>query len=148
MAKRDFIRELQEAKAAHMKWVEYAKSLAQGEDAGSEKLPQKHTACQFGKWYYGRGGFLKFISEYKKIEPIHTELHDLYNEIFDKYLTPEKKGLFVNAAKAKAEKKADMDVAVQKLTNISESLLDMLTVIQNQIQSMGEDELKAIFLKS
>jgi len=141
MTKQDFIKELGDAKAAHVKWHAYAQALAMGVESGAEKLPQLYTDCSFGKWYYSTGHFLSFMNSFNEIEPLHIQLHKLYMEIYQKYLEPEKGGLFKSAEKIKKQKTKELNNLVAQLKEVSAILINKFTEVQTNISNMTEEEL-------
>ncbi len=141
MTKQDFINELNAAKSAHVKWHAYAQALAMGVESGVEKLPQLYTDCDFGNWYYGAGHFLNFMPEFNAIEPVHEKLHKLYMQIYQEYLAPEKSGLFTSSAKAKEKKAKAMNNMVAQLKEISNVMIDKLSIVQNKVNAMSEEEI-------
>ncbi|MCF6366620.1 MAG: CZB domain-containing protein [Bacteroidales bacterium] len=142
MTKKDFLDALTDARTAHVKWHAYAQALAMGIESGAEKLPQLYTDCTFGKWYYSTGHFLSFMPEFREIEPIHENLHKLYIQIYQKYLSPDKVGLFFNSAKAKARKQKEMNIMVVQLKEISNILLDKMTLVETNLNNMSDDDLR------
>lgn len=142
MTKQDFIKELEEARASHIKWHAYAQALAMGIESSAEKLPQLYTDCSFGKWYYGVGHYLNFMPEFKEIEPIHEKVHKLYMEIYNKYLSPEKSGLFRSSAKAKELKKKEINNMVAQLKEVSNIMIEKLSSVQKTLSAMDDEELK------
>lgn len=87
MNKKEILQHLYLAKKAHLKWVQNAKALMGGIALDEGKVPLKPTNCKFGKWYYSATSDLSEIEAYRNIEPIHNELHALYEEIFQNLFT-------------------------------------------------------------
>ncbi len=142
MVKKDFLDELLAAKSSHVKWHAYAQALAMGVESGAEKLPSLYTDCAFGKWYYGQGSFLSFMPTFRDVEPLHISLHKVYMEIYQKYLEPEKKGLFTSAERAKQRKSSELTAKVNQLKDISNQLLSKISEMYEQLVAMDEETLK------
>ena len=141
MVKQDYLDELSQAKSSHVKWHAYAQALAMGVESGAEKLPSLYTDCVFGKWYYGSGSNLNFMTPFVEIEPLHISLHKIYMEIYQKYLEPEKKGLFRSAEKAKNRKNKELSLKVNQLKDVSNLLISKLTDLYDQLSKMDDEEL-------
>jgi len=142
MTKKEFLGELENAKTSHIKWHAYAQNLVEGIETGTEQLPQLYTDCTFGKWYYREGHYLSFIEEFKEIANIHENVHNLYIEIYNKFLSPEKKGIFISSAKAKKLKKKEMINLANKLKQTSDMMVEKLQSIQKVVDSMSDGEIK------
>ena len=140
MTKKEILNELTEARAAHVKWHAYAQALAMGVDSGNEKLPQLYTDCTFGKWYYGHGNALKVVPTYADIEKIHEEVHLIYMEIYQKYLEPEKKGLF-----KRSTKKEELKEMVEKLKKASEIMIMKLDELEGEVKQMSDEKIASLF---
>ncbi len=70
--------ELDRAKAAHKNWViRLYRMYYSGEHIDPSELTD-HTACAFGKWYYGSGAeVLGDLKQFREIESPHREIHAL-----------------------------------------------------------------------
>lgn len=147
MTKSEFLTELQNAKSAHIKWYEYAKAIAEERETGEENKPCTDDDCPFGKWYYGVGSLLNFMTSFKEIEPLHTKLHKNYKKIYEKYLQPEKHGLFVNSEKEKIRKSLELNSMAMELKDISNSLINKLDEVENKLSAMDEQELAKMIFK-
>lgn len=72
------------AQADHANWI--AKLLRYLSDPTQRTLSQAeitdHTQCRFGKWYYNTGKTdYGHLPTFQKIEPLHTQVHQLGNQI-------------------------------------------------------------------
>jgi hypothetical protein len=76
------ISKLKKSKNAHIRWRTYAEALASGNDSVIDKLPVKHTDCEFGKWYHGDGQEFTSLDVFKEIGLIHQSLHEEFEIIF------------------------------------------------------------------
>ena len=67
---------LSSAKMAHLAWKTKMRAFLDGQSTLSEDQAVSHTACAFGKWYYGEG-MERYgrLPEMRRIEQPHTELH-------------------------------------------------------------------------
>lgn len=140
MTQQDFIDNLRNAKASHVKWHAKALALANGYETGEDSIPLLYTDCTFGKWYYGAGQFISDIAEFSEIEDLHTELHDTYMQIYQKYIQPAKKNIFERKGKAENKKQNELMALVKKLKEISTLLIEKINTVEKIILKMNTDE--------
>ncbi len=140
MTQQDFLSNLRDAKASHIKWHAQALALAMGFETGEESVPKLYNNCSFGKWYYGAGQFISNIPNFSDIEPLHMDLHNVYMEIYQKHIAPAKKGFFESKGKAEKKKKKELEELTGKLKDISTRLIQKITVVENYILNMSNDE--------
>jgi Chemoreceptor zinc-binding domain len=96
MNKEATITHLNNAKKAHITWVQRAHALIEGLPIEKEQIPVGCTECQFGQWFYGEGqilGMMPSMDTLKEIETLHFELHDVYMKIFKIYFSDEDRSL-------------------------------------------------------
>lgn len=81
------INEIELAKTAHKNWVQRLyRMYYSGEHIDPSELTD-HTACRFGKWYYGAGAHqCSSIADYQEIETPHKEIHRMAREAVEAYL--------------------------------------------------------------
>ncbi|MCG6862734.1 MAG: CZB domain-containing protein [Chromatiaceae bacterium] len=144
MEKRDALSMLQTAKSAHVQWRARAQALVAGIPLEKEQVPVAYTDCKFGKWYYGLGQQLSVLDTYRAIEEPHQQLHLLYMKIF-KHLFGEDersvlKKMFGSKRKHRAASLAEAQSLLPQLVNISETLLEAVDILENQIRRMPDDE--------
>jgi hypothetical protein len=112
---------IRRAKSSHVKWRAYAQGLVAGVDVKEDNLPVKHTDCRFGQWYFGEGRtHFGDLQIYRDIQGAHEMLHSVYEQIYK--LVHERK----------------LDAAEEKLghlMNISRSLLEQMTFLEDEIQA-------------
>ena len=144
MTKKEITEELQNARAAHVKWHAYAQALALGVDSGNEKLPQLYTDCIFGKWYYGKGNILNSLPSYKGIEKVHEEVHMNYMEIYNKYIKPAKAGMFTGAKKAEEKKSKELQAMVSKLKKTSDVMIMRLGELEEEVKALSDEKLLSL----
>jgi len=89
MQKKDIIEQITNARLAHLKWVRRAKHLIEKLPVSSGMIPIDATECTFGAWLYREGLKYKNLSQLStvinKIEKLHTEIHDIYLDIYKIY---------------------------------------------------------------
>ena len=80
------INEIELAKTAHKNWVQRLyRMYYSGEHIDPSELTD-HTACRFGKWYYGTGAHqCSSITDYQEIETPHKEIHRVAREAVEAY---------------------------------------------------------------
>ena len=77
------LRQVFEAKSAHLKWRAYALGMVENVDCPPECAPLSSAECEFGKWYFGQGKeLLEDTVFYHSLEPPHEILHALYWKIY------------------------------------------------------------------
>ncbi len=140
MTQQDFITNLRDAKASHIKWHAKALALASGFETGEDSIPKLYTDCTFGKWYYGVGQFISDIPDFVEIEPLHTELHNTYMQIYQKYIHPVKKNIFEKRDKAEKKKQKELLELVEKLKDISTLLIQKINSVEKIIIKTDKDE--------
>jgi len=140
MTQQDFLNNLRGAKASHVKWHAQALALAMGFETGEESVPKLYNNCRFGKWYYGAGQFISNILSFVEIEPLHIELHNIYMEIYQTHTEPAKKGLFESQDKVDKKKKTELESLTSRLKDVSISLIQKITEVENSILKMDNDE--------
>ena len=136
--KEEAIEYLKNAKDAHLKWVKKAKDLVFSNLDLSEKIiPVNSTECEFGKWFLkeGRGLLLlNEVSDLKKIEFLHKELHEIYETIFNIYYLKNKKSfigkLFGVKRKISEEDLNKSKKSFNKMVLISEKLLKEIEFLE------------------
>ena len=139
MTQNDFLNNLREAKAAHIRWHALAKQLAMGL-SNDDNLPKMYTDCTFGKWFYRSGQFISNLPGFSEIEPLHIELHDTYAKIYQMYLSPVKKKLFSSTNKAEKIKTDNLNLLVDDLKKTSTALIDKIDKLEKSILSFDKDE--------
>lgn len=69
--------------ADHWNWVEMLAARISGL-GGNLELPMGATSCAFGQWYYGEGRkHYQHIPAFTILEPTHTAIHTLGNELLE-----------------------------------------------------------------
>ena len=73
---------LTSAKMAHLAWKTKLRAFLDGHSSLSESQAVSHTACAFGKWYYGEG-LERYgeLTEMRQMEQPHAELHAIIKKI-------------------------------------------------------------------
>lgn len=149
MTKREIIQQLRAAKAAHIQWRAYAQAIVGGFSVDQNHVPVIHTNCKFGQWYYGKGQMLSSLSVYGSIDGPHATLHQVYMEIFKLMYGETKvgwlKSLFVSKQKRKEENKKKAEELMQNLISISESLLESITMLEQEVMSMSDEEIQGLY---
>jgi hypothetical protein len=149
MSKKEIISQLRSAKSAHIQWRAFAQALVSGIPVEKDHVPVIHTSCKFGKWYYGPGQQLSSLSSYAAIETPHEMLHQVYMKIFKLLFGKDERSgfekLFGSDAKLKQEHQEDADLLMQKLLSISETLLEAITLLEDEIKDMSDEELAGIY---
>lgn len=135
MNKQDVIKELNNAKNAHVLWFANAMALSVGTDPGDSSVPKKHTECTFGKWYYGVGQENNNIDAYKAIDDVHKKLHDKYNEIFNEFEKLDSEGFFEDISLRGSQKQKDFNSSINDLKDISKELLEILSQVESELQN-------------
>lgn len=149
MDKKETLTQLRSAKSAHIQWRSYAQALIAGIPVNEEYVPIIHTNCKFGKWYYGSGQKLSSLSAFKTIETPHEVLHQVYIEIFKLLFGKDErsalKKIFGSSAKIKQENQEKAEALMQKLLAISATLLEAITLLEEEIKQIPDEEFSTIY---
>lgn len=149
MTKREIIQQLRAAKAAHIQWRAYAQAIVGGFSVDQNHVPVIHTNCKFGQWYYGKGQILSNLSVYASIDGPHATLHAVYMEIFKLMYGDESSGfmssLFTNKEKRREKNKNKAEELMQNLISVSESLLESLNMLEQEVMDLTEEELENLY---
>lgn len=153
MQREEIVEKLRFAKAAHVKWVQKAKLLISGIDIDKEAIPVNSTDCKFGKWFYTDGQILNHIpniptESIRKLEKLHSKLHDKYLQIFYIYFPQKKKGFFSKLFNSNKKKILTMTEVVStnnyydELEIISQELRKELNSIERRVIAISQEAIK------
>ena len=145
MTKREIIQQLRAAKAAHIQWRAYAQAIVGGFSVDQNHVPVVHTNCKFGQWYYGAGQMLSGLSTYGSIDGPHAMLHQIYMEIYKLKFSEVKAGWFRSKAKIKAKNQARAEELMQNLIAISETLLESINMVEQEVMAMSDEEIATLY---
>ncbi len=141
--KNETLEQLRNAKKAHLKWVQRAGSLIDGMPVEKEQVPVGCTECVFGGWLYSDAQKLNVIpnmSCLQEIEKFHTELHDIYMEIFRIYFSEEERGFFAKLLgkkrKISEEDKMLAQEYYRQLKISSERLLGQIDKLERRLTAL------------
>lgn len=137
------IDEIELAKTAHKNWVQRLyRMYYSGEHIDPSELTD-HTACRFGKWYYGAGADqCSSIADYHEIENPHKEIHCVAREAVEAYLNGNK----AEALKLIERVDAISGKIVRHLEGIKGSLTGNIRLLRSQ--ESGETSSKVISQES
>ncbi len=148
MKKQDIIWKLRDARKSHKRWVNYALALIQGIPVEKDQVPVIATDCAFGQWYYGMAQSLKKLPSFEAIEEPHTQLHDIYIEIFNLLFGQKKSGFFSKLlGKSARIDEQNRKLAMEKykqLDRLSREIIQRLEALEKEVQAMDADELEAL----
>ena len=149
MNKKEVLSNLRLAKSAHIQWRAHAQAIVAGIPVEQDTVPVIHTSCKFGRWYYGKGQQLDSLSSYGAIEGPHEMLHQVYMKIYKLYFGAEDrsmlKKLFGSSDKARRKRQEEADRLLHSLLGISNTLLEAITQLENEIKEMPESEFSSIY---
>jgi len=150
MNKKEILQQLRMAKSAHIQWRSYAQALIAGIEIEHNHVPVIHTDCRFGKWYYGPGQSLSSLSSFKAIDAPHEMLHQIYIKIFqllfqdhDNRSTFGK--IFGSKKKLQQQNQQEAEALMKKLVAVSETLLEAIGMVEQEILVTSEEELDALY---
>ena len=141
MTKKEIIQQLRAAKAAHIQWRAYAQAIVGGFSVDQNHVPVIHTNCRFGQWYYGKGQMLSNLAAYSAIDGPHAMLHQIYMEIYKLKFSKAKRSWFKSKAKVEAETQAKADELMKNLVTVSETLLESISMVEQEVIAMSDEEL-------
>lgn len=145
MTRQEILTQLRKAKSAHLQWRAYAQALIAGLPVQEDQVPLTHTACNFGKWYYGEGQALAPLASYAGIEVPHETLHRIYAEIFKLLFTEQERSLlsrlFGSASSQRDKNKAQAEALMNQLLGVSTTMLDALAQLEKEVMDTPEEDL-------
>ena len=141
MTKQDILIKLDEAKISHVRWHAIAQALAMGSESVEQAIPISHNDCEFGIWYYSTGQLLAFTRNFSSVGQIHENLHEIYNEIFEKSNHVFHKGMFESQESAIAKKNLELNNLCNKLKKTSKLLMEEILDLENQINKMSPEQI-------
>ncbi len=151
MEKLSAVKQLRDAKRAHIKWVQRAKGLIEGLPVDKEQVPVDCTECMFGQWFYGEGQGLNSMPGMdcvKEIESLHYELHDVYMMIFKIYFTDMNRSflskLFGTSKKISDHEKEVARDHFARLKEISERLIYVIEKLERRLTALPEESFPKI----
>ena len=134
MEKESIIEHLRNAKMAHLKWVQRAKSLISNIPIKEEAIPLDYTECAFGKWFYTEAQELALMPGMdciKLIEEKHTELHNIYFKIFKIYFSDTNRSFFSKMLNLRKKvSTAEQDIAQEYYVELEETSKELLGYIE------------------
>ncbi|MDD5051716.1 MAG: CZB domain-containing protein [Sulfuricurvum sp.] len=141
---------LGEAKKAHVKWVQRAKSLIEGLPVDESAIPLNCTDCAFGQWFYGEGQKLNALGNMGSlvdIEKAHFALHDHYMKIFKIYFSDKDKSFFSKIFSSK-KKISDLEKEMAKeyfikLQASSEEVLLQIGKLERRLYAIPQSSFDA-----
>ncbi len=143
ISKKEIIKNLYLAKKGHQNWMSNVQILTRTGNIHNAKtsIPFNFTACDFGKWYFGKGQMLVFFKEYQNLDRPHQMIHDTYLQIFDLYKKRIEGSLFNSEVKQKKARKVKLDVLVKILLDYSTILFDNLFLLESTIKNLSEQQM-------
>ncbi len=146
MDKKEILLQLRQAKSAHIKWRAYAQALVSGLPVEKDHVPVIHTDCAFGQWYYGAGQQLSDLSSFDSISAPHEMLHQIYMEIFKLLFGEDERSTFqkIFGSKSKKNTQKEAKKLMQDLLSISGTLLEAISLLENEVKEMSEEDLLEI----
>ena len=144
--KQEVLEHLRNAKKAHVKWVQRAEALIEGQPVQKEQLPVDCRECAFGQWFYVEGQRLDIIPNMgclKEIELLHEDLHASYMKIFEIYFS-ETPSTFFAKLLGKKKKITEQDLVIAKhyyaqLKEISEKLIKEIDRLDRRLSALQSD---------
>lgn len=138
---------LNQARTAHIRWVNSIKLLVSGIDIAIDTIALNPTDSEFGRWYYHQAmrfsmGNSQLVLE--DIESILITLHDKYMKIYSIYSGTKKRSLLggILGTKQKAsEHEIELSLHYyEEIVNLSDKLKQKLRVFESQMMSLGEEK--------
>jgi hypothetical protein len=146
---KEIIQQLRKAKMAHKRWVGHASAMIEGIPISKDQVPINYTDCVFGNWYYDAGQKFSSLQEFKAIEDPHTELHQIYMEIF-KILFEKKKRSFFSKLIGKSAKVSEQDKQLARakfrtLEEVSKNIVSKLDALEARLKNLGAEEVSKFY---
>lgn len=143
-SKEHFIRNLHQARTAHIRWVNTIKLLVSGINVNEKQITLDATASEFGIWFYHEAmlftiGTSRMVIE--DIEELFLTLHDKYMKIYLIYY--KKKNLlsgFIGGKSKASEHEIELSVLYyEEIVILSDKIKHKLRILESQLLSL-EDE--------
>ncbi|KOR33512.1 hypothetical protein TI05_00550 [Achromatium sp. WMS3] len=144
MNKGDALAAIRKAKSSHIKWRAFAQALIAGVEVSDDKIPKRHTECEFGKWYHGIGKkHLGHLESFKAIDAPHEVLHAVYARIYEALHDTEETvwaKLFTNNTERNRRKLESAQALMVELVAISETLLLTIGMLEQEVMRWSSNE--------
>lgn len=147
--KETYIRNLQQARTEHIRWVNNVKLLITGIDISLQKLPLNPTESAFGQWYYDKA--ILFTSTNSRIvlediEKIYHEIYEIYMKIYQIFQLKKTSGLFANLMKKKisAHEQELANRYYEEMIKISDQLSAKLKIFENQLHATPSEKFEEL----
>lgn len=125
MTKNEMLRLVRKARSAHIRCRSYAQALIAGLSVAKGKATLEQVDCHFNQWYYGEGlRLFARLASYRAIEEPMEVLQDLYQHIDQR---------------VRQGRLDDAKVLLQPLLLVSRSLLEAMDQLEQDIQSLVDD---------
>ena len=136
MNKSKTLEHLDNARRAHIKWLNRAKSIIDGALVVRDPHPLASTECAFGLWFNKEGTNLYDTLQIEGLETIHSlhnQLHDKYLLIYETFFGSAEGIVYDRKAKLTKRNvlKTEEDQAKQHFTELRELSYMMLQEIEN-----------------
>lgn len=146
--KQEAVKNLKNAKTAHLLWRARAQALVAGVEMNGEQVPIGDHDCQFGKWYYGTGyAALGSLATFHALEIPHKTLHAVYSKIFDALdanRTDDRSTLRKLFGKASHNKQDEIKELVNNMIEVSKTLLMAIKHLEEDLAIMSDEEFDAL----
>lgn len=125
MTKNEALRQVRQAKSAHIRWRLYVQGMVAGLEIETQRAPVHHKDCDFGHWFFG-DGFKAFghWPIYQDVDYGHEVLHEVYHLLYR---------LLQEGDQTRVA------MIMEQLVGISNSLLAMLDLLNEEILQAGTD---------
>jgi len=145
MTRLQTLKAIENARLAHIAQMEKVNALIEGKSVRNLTAVEK-TECEFGKWFYAEGDFLKSLlgaQFYKSIDAIHEYWHIEYEKIYDIFVY-EANGSFVAKMLGYYHiSQKDMDEVLKyynELKITSKDLLDALEASKRRVLALKDSK--------
>ncbi|MCU7959099.1 MAG: CZB domain-containing protein [gamma proteobacterium symbiont of Bathyaustriella thionipta] len=148
MDRKQTVWKLRDAKRAHIRWVGHAHALIEGLPLEKNQVPVEATDCAFGNWYYAEGQSLSMLPSFKGIEAAHSDLHNIYMQIFKLLFVGQKKSLFGKlfgrSATVSDEHREKARALYKHLQRSSEHVIHGLESLEHELMAMKTDKVEEL----
>ena len=151
MKKDEILRQIHNARKAHISWVQRAKALVAGVPLSEDQIPMNATECLFGKWFYDEGIRLKKLPGFEIIDDIerqHIDLHEEYLKIFQIFFgqKPSLLGKLLPFFKKKVtpEERQHAKIILADLEKTSNELLDILSLLERRVEALQPEAFEGL----
>lgn len=149
-AKELYIKQVQKARAEHVKWVNNIKLLVSGVNIEEKMIALNPVESSFGKWYYEKGILLSFGHAQMVLfdmEKLFLSIHDAYMKIYPIYYEKNKSligSLFGRHNNVSAHEAILAKQYYEDIVSISDNLKNKINLLEKILHATSEERFEEL----